>query len=161
MKYKYIPLILMLVILTLTACSGDGVANGSRATEVNAEFESLSDVKNDILSTETKYENMTIQPEALKALADSFPDKADCVQLKQASDHEQLFDKVRPLFITDEDYKSEYYQGFDNALPAGNVYDDGKNYLNVASNGGIGFLSGESAYDCEVIKTIFVDRGRS
>ena len=103
MKHKYIPLILMLVILTLTACSGDGVANGSRAAEVNAEFESLSDVKNDILSTETEYENMTIQPEVLKALADSFPDKADCVQLKQATDCEQLFDKIRPLFIADED----------------------------------------------------------
>ena len=158
MKHKYIPIILVLLLLTFTACSGNSVANGSKAAEVNAEFESLSDVKNDILSTETEYENMTIQPEALKALSDSFPDKADCVQLKQASDHEQLFDKVRPLFIADEDYKSEYYQGFDNALPAGNVYDDGENYLNVASNGGIGFLSGESAYDCEVIKTVFIDR---
>lgn len=158
MKHKYIPIILVLLLLTFTACSGNSGANGSKAAEVNAEFESLSDVKSDILSTETEYENMTIQPEALKALTENFPHKADCVQLKQATDCEQLFDKVRPLFIADEDYKSEYYQGFDSALPAGNVYDDGTNYLNVASNGEIGFLSGESAYDCEVIKTVFVDR---
>ena len=136
MKHKYIPIILVLLLLTFTACSGNSGANGSKAAEVNAEFESLSDVKNDILSTKTEYENMTIQPEALKALAENFPDKADCVQLKQAEGCEQFFDKIRPLFIADEDYKSEYYQGFDSALPAGNVYDDGTNYLNVASNGG-------------------------
>ena len=42
-------------------------------------------------------------------------------------------------------------------LPA-TFYDDTTYYLNVASNGGIGFLSKESAYDCETIKTVFVDR---
>lgn len=157
MKVISRSLTILLALLMFTSCSGIGKSDNDRA-EVNAVFESLSEVKNDILSTKTEYENMTVQPDALKALADSFPDKADCVQLQQAAECEQLFDKIRPLFIPDADYKPEYFQGFDNALPAGNVYDDGTYYLNVASNGGIGFLTGESAYDCETVKTVFVDR---
>lgn len=49
------------------------------------------------------------------------------------NDREQCFGKIRPLFISDKDYKKEYYQGFDSSFPAGNVYDDTTYYLNVAS----------------------------
>lgn len=156
MKEIFKIFVLLVMICTFTACAAGGKTSDTK--DISIKLESFSDVKKDILSTDTEYENISVPTETLQALANDLPEKAELADLKQVNDREQCFGKIRPLFISDKDYKKEYYQGFDSSFPAGNVYDDTTYYLNVASNGGIGFLSKESAYDCETIKTVFVDR---
>lgn len=154
---RVIPLILSAFILV--SCSSENkVSTGEGYTPaIELNYLTLDDVQEHITDVKTDYENMSIDPNALNALADNFPEKADCVKLRQISDFDNKYNILRPYFISDESYDDDYFLGFDNSLPAGYSYDDGYSYLNISSNGGIGFTTGVSAYDSETVETIFVD----
>lgn len=130
MKEIFKIFVLLVMICTFTACAAGGKTSDTK--DISVKLESFSDVKKDILSTDTEYENISVPTETLQALANDLPEKAELADLKQVNDREQCLGKIRPLFISDKDYKKEYYQGFDSSFPAGNVYDDTTYYLNVA-----------------------------
>ena len=109
MKEIFKIFVLLVMICTFTACAAGGKTSDTK--DISIKLESFSDVKKDILSTDTEYENISVPTETLQALANDLPEKAELADLKQVNDREQCFGKIRPLFISDKDYKKEYYQG--------------------------------------------------
>lgn len=114
MKEIFKIFVLLVMICTFTACAAGGKTSDTK--DISIKLESFSDVKKDILSTDTEYENISVPTETLQALANDLPEKAELADLKQVNDREQCFGKIRPLFISDKDYKKEYYQGFDSSI---------------------------------------------
>lgn len=153
-----IPLIILVCMLVSCSSANKTLTDEGYRSEIDIKYMTLDDVRAHITDVKTEYENMSIDPNALKAIADNFPESADCVMLRQVSNFESKYDVLRPCFISNELYEKQYFMGFDNALPAGYFYDDGDRYLNVSSNGGIGFTEGDSAYDSETVETVFVNR---
>lgn len=64
MKEIFKIFVLLVMICTFTACAAGGKTSDTK--DISIKLESFSDVKKDILSTDTEYENISVPTETLR-----------------------------------------------------------------------------------------------